>query len=188
MTTVRALAVAALCVGCNIVYVEDSPYVAPLDAGFRFDRPLSFDVRPMDTRGEDVLAVGRPCEDAECPSPLVCARRSCGNERSCVVRVTLCEAEFVPVCDCDGTTLLNECAARATGGGVAYAGVCDGRSLDDAGIDATADVTATIADAGPNRCVGTICDDGYVCCAEPTSPAYGRCQPLSCATCCRRAE
>ena len=191
-------AVAALCAGCNIVYSPSPPALLPLpDAGSRIDRQVFGDVSRLDLGRPEApapSAVGRPCEDAPCPYPLVCAQRSCGPERACAAPVTLCEQTYDPVCDCAGATLQNECAARAAGGGVAYAGPCDGRP-PDGGPDATAvadapgagDATASM-DAGPSRCAGSVCDDGFICCAEPTSPAYGRCQALACVTCCRRGE
>lgn len=190
------LLAAALCAGCNIVYSPSSPTLLLPDAAFRVDRWGFADTRRLDTNRPEApapSAVGRPCEDAPCPSPLVCAPRSCGPERTCAAPVSLCEQLYDPVCDCAGATLQNECAARAAGGGVAYAGPCEGRTLDGGSPDATApddapgvgDATASM-DAGPSRCAGAVCDDGSICCAEPTSPAYGRCQPLSCLTCCRR--
>jgi hypothetical protein len=190
-------AVAALCAGCNIVYSPSPPALVLPDAGSRIDRQVFGDVSRLDLGRPEApapSAVGRPCEDAPCPYPLVCAQRSCGPERACAAPVTLCEQTYDPVCDCAGATLQNECAARAAGGGVAYAGPCDGRP-PDGGPDATAvadapgagDATARM-DAGPSRCAGSVCDDGFICCAEPTSPAYGRCQALACVTCCRRGE
>jgi hypothetical protein len=188
MRRLRPLSPLLLCAGCNVLYPSERdpplPFYYP-DAYSYFDRPrdaLRPDAAPRDA--SVATAVGLACEDAACPNPLVCVARSCGPERSCAVPVTLCPQEFAPVCDCTGSTALNECAARASGAGVAYAGACDGRTTEDGGLDAGADADP---DAGPNRCARAVCDDGYVCCAEPDSPAYGRCQPLACATCCRRA-
>ena len=189
------LLAAALCAGCNIVY-PPSPLLLLADAGPRFDRSYFADSRGLGTDRPEApapSAVGRPCEDTPCPYPLLCAPRSCGPERWCVAPVSLCAQTYEPVCDCAGATVQNECAARAAGVGVAYAGPCDGRVPDGGSPDATAPDAASGAydaaaslDAGPNRCAGEACDDGAICCAEPTSPNYGRCQPLSCATCCRR--
>jgi hypothetical protein len=192
MRSLRWLPLTLLCSGCNIVY--------PAPALFAFDVPsyTFFDRSRVEAGRPDAVAVnpvrdsavGQPCEDAACPWPLVCAARSCGPERSCAAPVTLCGQQHEPVCDCAGTTLQNECAARATGVGVAYAGACDGRAADGGALDASTDAAAdaVAADATANRCASLGCDDGYICCAEPTSPAYGRCQPLACPTCCRRSE
>lgn len=188
MRSLRVLGLVACCAGCNVVY-DERTRLLPYDATYYgFDRRAGFDLAPprdVGARDDTGDPIGQPCDDASCPYPLRCASRGCGSERACAAPVTLCAQSFEPVCDCHGATLQNECAARAQGSGVAYAGACDGRPTDDAGLDASVDAAV---DAAPNRCASTACDDGYVCCAEPTSPAYGRCQPLACDDCCRRAE
>jgi hypothetical protein len=63
------------------------------------------------------------CDDAfPCPEGSFCAR-TCGLGGYCVPRGTLvCTA--TPVCDCDGRTWPNRCAAYEAGVGLAHYGAC----------------------------------------------------------------
>lgn len=184
----------ALMARCNVVYELDTG--APpsrtwvVDASYR-------DVanRPSTDRGVFDAPLGRrlgeSCDDASCAPGLECLRTTCGASYFCVASGTYCSQAFSPVCDCTGTTVLSRCGAYARGIGVAYEGACDGRALDGGAADAAEPIAPDVVGldaprAALNRCASRICDDGFLCCAEPSSESYGTCQPQRCATCCQR--
>jgi len=131
----------------------------------------------------DVPGTSRVCRtNAQCPARGYCAGDGCNTTGTCAARPEACDADFNPVCGCDGRTYSNACEAASAGVRVARATACPGPSVD-AGTRPDV-VTPVDTGTNPGVCAAILCGPGTNCCDVPTAPAYGTCYDTRCLSCC----
>ena len=63
--------------------------------------------------------------DEDCPAEAFCdCRGGCGVAGQCAPRPEVCDADYDPVCGCDGETYSNDCVRRAAGVCIEHPGEC----------------------------------------------------------------